>query len=150
MEKILEGVLRASILYIGFLVLVRLIGHKALAQVSVFEFILLLLVGEAANPALFREGDEWPTSAALILTLFGIDLMFGKLKTRFPRFDQWVEGKAVRLIQDGVIQEKNLRRESLDLDDIIAENRVSKGRDGLEGIKDAYLEKDGRISIIST
>lgn len=45
----MDAVLRASIIYVLVLVLLRLSGKRTLAQVTSFDFVLLLIIGEATQ-----------------------------------------------------------------------------------------------------
>ena len=62
------------VVYFFLLLLVRLSGKRTLAQVTTFDFVLLLIIGEATQQGLI--GDDFSVTKALLLitTLLGIDI----------------------------------------------------------------------------
>ena len=53
----MESVLRAAALYAFLLVLFRITGRRALSEITTFDFVLLLVIGEATQQALL--GDDF-------------------------------------------------------------------------------------------
>ena len=81
----METVLRAASMYILLMIVLKIAGRRTLMEMTSFDLILLLIISEATQQALL--GDDFSvTGAALtIITLIVIDILFGTLKTWFPR-----------------------------------------------------------------
>jgi len=51
----MDAVLRAGAIYLALLILFKLSGRRSLAQLTTFDFVLLLIIGEATQQALLGE-----------------------------------------------------------------------------------------------
>lgn len=54
----MDSILRAAIVYLFLLVLFRLCGRRALAQITAFDLVLLLIISEAAQQAMIGEDNS--------------------------------------------------------------------------------------------
>ncbi len=72
----MEVVLRALIMYSFLMVIFRIGGQRTLAQITPFDFVLLLIVGEATQQALLGEDFSITNSLIVISTLITIDIIF--------------------------------------------------------------------------
>ena len=144
----MDGVLRGLAIYIILLAFFRAIGNRSVGQITVFDFVLLLIISETTQQALI--GDDFSVTQCLVLvaTLMGADLVLSRVKQRFPRLDLALEGHPVMLVHDGVLLKDRLRRERVDLSDVLEAARETQGIESLDGIRHAILERDGKISII--
>jgi uncharacterized membrane protein YcaP (DUF421 family) len=144
----MDTVIRAVAIYFGLLLILRGSGKRSLAQVTSFDFVLLLILGEATQQALIGDDFSITTGLLLIASLIGIDmtLSFVKLKSRL--LDRWMEGRPVLIVANGEPLQDRMRQERVDLDDILSAAREKQGLERLEQIKYAVLERSGGISII--
>lgn len=144
----MESVLRASAIFIFLLLVFRVTGKRSLAQITAFDFVLLLIVGEATQQALL--GDDFSVMNAwiVIATLMGLDLLLSHLKQGFPRLDPLVDSVPLVVVADGKLIEERAGHERVDLEDVLAAAREKHGLERLEQIKYAVLERSGGISII--
>ena len=144
----MESVLRASAIYVFLLLLFRVTGKRSLAQITTFDFVLLLIIGEATQQALL--GDDFSVINAwiVIATLMGLDLLLSHLKHYFPRLDPVVDSVPLVVVADGKLIEERAAHERVDLEDVLAAAREKHGLERLEQIKYAVLERSGGISII--
>ncbi|OQA03444.1 MAG: hypothetical protein BWY69_00457 [Planctomycetes bacterium ADurb.Bin401] len=144
----MESVIRAVSVYIFLLILIRFSGRRTMGQMTSFDFILLLIISEAASTGLTGEDNSITNSIIVISTLILIDIIFSIFKSKWSVFDKAIDGVPTVLIYDGKIQKENIARSRTDLEDILDTARADKGLEKLEQIKYAILEKNGHISII--
>ena len=144
----MDAVLRAGLIYLFLFVVMRISGKRTLAQVTPFDFVLLLIIGEATQQGLI--GDDFSATKAmlLIVTLVGIDIGISLLKRLWPRFALAVEGAPLVLVKDGKPIDDRLQGTRLDLGDVLESARSTQGLERLDQIKYAVLERDGSISVI--
>ncbi len=144
----MDAVLRTASIYVVLLVVFRLAGKRTLAEVTPFEFVLLLVIGEATQQGLLGE-DFSVTNALLVITTFiVIDVGLGLIKQRAPRLERAVEGNPVVIFADGEALHEPMRRARIDESDILEAARSKQGLESLDQIKFAVLERSGGISII--
>src|SRR5918992_495196 len=144
----MDAVFRAAAVYLFLLLVMRISGKRTLAQVTTFDFVLLLIIGEATQQGLI--GDEFSVTKALLLivTLLTIDVLMSLLKGRAPRLALLLDGAPLVIVKDGEPFTERLKRARLDVNDVLEAARSNQGLERLEQIKYAVLERDGSISII--
>lgn len=141
-------VIRIAIVYLFLLALFRLAGRRTLADISPFDFVLLLVISEMVQEAVVAEDPSMINAILLCSMLVAIDIGLSLLKQRSPRLDRWLEGHPVLLLQHGEPVTDALRKMRIDEDDILAAARESQGLERLDQIRFAVLEKTGHISIV--
>lgn len=144
----MESVIRAILVYIFLLILIRFSGRRTMGQMTNFDFILLLIISEAASTGLTGEDSSITNSVIIISTLILIDIILSIIKSKWHFFDKAIDGVPTVLIYDGQIQKENIARSRTDIEDVLDAARENRGIEKLEQIKYAILEKNGHISII--
>jgi uncharacterized membrane protein YcaP (DUF421 family) len=144
----MDSVLRATIVFVALLVLFRIVGKRGLAQMTAFDFVLLLVVGEATQQTLLGEDFSLTNAITVIATLVGLDRFANYIGFRFPKADRLLESVSVLLVDDGKLLEDRLKKEHVDPAEILTSARQAHGLERLDQVKYAVLEKDGGISIV--
>ncbi|WP_428945378.1 DUF421 domain-containing protein [Pantoea sp. FN060301] len=143
----METVLRAACMYLLLMVVLKIAGRRTLLEMTSFDLILLLIISEATQQALLGNDFSVTGASLTIITLIVVDILFGMLKSRFPRVDMLIDGTAMILVENGKVLSGRARRAGISLDDILTSAR-SQGLERFDQIKFAILEKNGKISII--
>jgi len=144
----MESVLRATAVYVFLLVLFRLSGKRTLAQVTTFDFVLLLIISEATQQALV-DGDNSMTNAFLLVaTLVALNIVFSEIKQRFKAAEPVLDGLPLLIVEHGKLLHDRMAKERIDESDVLDAAREHHGLERLEQIKYAVLERNGKISII--
>lgn len=144
----MEAILRSTIVYIALIAIFRLTGKRSLAQITTFDFILLLIVSEATQQALIGQDGSITNALLVILTLLGLDVALGRWKVRSERVARVIDGLPLVLIEDGKLHEDRMKRERIDEAEILQAARELRGLERLEQIKYAVLEQHGAITIV--
>ena len=144
----MDPVLRALVIYGFMLVLFRIFGKRTLGQITTFDFVLLLIIGESASQALMGDDFSLTTAMLLIVALLGIDFVLALAKQRSSRVEELMDGAPLIVVQDGKCLYQRLKRAGLDEADVLLAARRSHGLERLDQIKFAVHERGGDISII--
>ncbi len=80
----MDAVLRAGAIYLVLLLIFRITGKRSLAQITTFDFVLLLVIGEATQQALLGNDFSITNAVIVIVTLLGLDLGLSLVQSRFP------------------------------------------------------------------
>ncbi len=144
----MDSVIRAVTVYFALLVLFRLIGKRALAQITTFDFILLLIISEAIQNALIGNDYSLTTAGIVVSTLLVADVGMSLLTRRWPWLDKLVEDVPLILVENGVPFADRLKKSRVSESDILDAARQSRGLDRMSQIRFAILERTGGISII--
>jgi len=143
----MEPFLRTFAVYVFLLILFRINGKRSLAQITAFDFVMLLIISEATQQALI-DGDESITNSFIILSFFALDILFSFLKEKFKNFEKMIDGVPIIIVEDGKPIKERLKKSRVDEGDILENARKLQGLERMEQIKYAILERDGNISII--
>ncbi len=144
----MDSVIRALSVYAVLLVVTRFSGRRTLAQVTVFDFVLLLIIAETTDQALLGDDASITNAAIVIITLALTDVLLSYAKAWSPGIGLVIDGTPTVLISDGQIDARALRRARVDLSDILQSAREKHGLKRLDQIDCAILEVGGAISII--
>jgi uncharacterized membrane protein YcaP (DUF421 family) len=143
-----DAVLRAVSIYLILMLLFRISGKRTLGQVTTFDFVLLLVVGEATQQALLGEDFSITHATVVITTLIGLDRASDYFSWRFGPFKRVTESVPVVLLEDGRLLQDAMAKEHVSEDDIMSAARSTRGLESLEQIKFAVMETSGGISIV--
>lgn len=144
----MDAVLRALAMYLVLTILIRLTGKRSLAQVTTFDLVLLLVVGEATQQALLGEDFSLTQAALVIATLVTMERASDYLSWRFPRFRRWSDGQPAVLVSDGIPVPTALQHYHLSVDDVVTAAREQHGLSDLSDVSWAVLEVSGGITVI--
>jgi uncharacterized membrane protein YcaP (DUF421 family) len=144
----MESVLRAAAVYLFLFVVLRLFGKRALAEITTFDFILILIIGEATQNALLADNFSLTNCFLVILTLIFLDVMFTHWKLRSERIDLLLEDAPLVIVENGKVIKDRIHNCAVDESDILQAARQLQGLERMEQIKFAVLERNGGISII--
>lgn len=144
----MDAILRAFLIYAILLVLFRMLGKRSLGEVTTFDFVLLLIIGEATQQALLGDDFSVTNAAVVIATLVGMDMALGLWQQRSRMVDRAIEGLPLVLLDNGTVLYDRLEHVQVNVDEIRQAAREIHGLERLEQVKYAVLEKSGNISII--
>ena len=146
----METVIRATAVYLFVLVVFRISGKRSLSQITTFDFILLLIIGEATQQALVGNDFSMTNAFVVIATLITLDTGLSWMESRWPFFSRVVESLPVVVVEKGKLLEDRAKQEGVTLAEILAEGRDKHGLERLEQFKYAILERHGGISVVPT
>ena len=144
----MESVLRAAAVYLFVLVVFRISGKRSMSQITTFDFILLLIIGEATQQALLGNDFSIANASVTIATLMTLELGFSKAEGRWPSFGRVVGSLPVILVEDGKLIESAAKQEGVTAAEILEAGREKHGLERMEQVKYAILERHGGISVI--
>lgn len=134
-------------IHLFLMVVFRLAERRTLAELTAFDFVLLLVIGEAPQQALLGEDFSLFNAFLVILTLIGLEILFSLLKPRSSRFEKWLDGVPMIIVEHGHPLKDLMIKARIDEEDIIAA-RQKQGLERMDQIKYAILERSGGISIV--
>ena len=143
----LELVARAAIVYLLFLVALRVFGKREVGQFTLFDLALVLLAANALQPAITGPDNSITGAAIIVATIFLLNLGVAQLRERVPLVRRLLEPAPTVLARDGSWIPAALEREGLDDTDTAAALR-EHGVESIQDVRLAVLEEDGSISIV--
>jgi uncharacterized membrane protein YcaP (DUF421 family) len=141
-----EFIVRASVVYIALLVMVRLTGKRTVGQFTPFDLIVVMLLAEAVSDSL-RGGDESLVGGLIAAaTLVTIDVVIAFASARSRKVDKMLQGTPVVIGRDGVVYKDVLKSQRVPEADL--EKALRSADCQIEDMRMAILEADGNISIL--
>jgi len=144
----MNTVFRALVIYAALMLVLRGSGKRSLAQITSFDLVLLLILGESTQQALIGEDFSITTGVLLIASLVGIDITLSFLRERAPWLSSWLDGRPLVIVPEGQPLLDRMEKSRVDVGDVLAAARERQGLERLDQIKYAVLERSGGISIV--
>ena len=142
----MEIVLRASVVFVGLFLLTRGLRKRTLGEMSAFEMLLLVVIGDIVQQGVTQE-DMSLTGAALATGTFGFWIMtLTWASWRSDRMRRAIEGVPIVIVRDGKPIDAALALEQMPLAEVLEAARQA-GVDDLAEVDLAVLEVSGKISI---
>ncbi|MBM3104084.1 DUF421 domain-containing protein [Pseudomonas sp. P66] len=145
----MDSILRAAGMYVALMLLFRVAGRRSLGDLTTFDFVLLLIIGEATQQALLGDDFSFVNAMLVISTLIVLDVGLSLAKLNSKRLARLLDGHATLVVEHGRFLHHRMRRARLTEDDILESARDSQGIEKLEQIKFAIIERNGKISVIA-
>jgi uncharacterized membrane protein YcaP (DUF421 family) len=141
-----ELILRGAAIYVTVLALLRLGGKRQVGELTPFDLVLLLLISEAASPALTASSDSWLAVTIVIGTMLLVNFAIGRLTMRSRQFENLVEGRPRFLVRNGRVDYDTMRGEGISYRELLGALREA-GCFTPKQAEYAVLEASGRISV---
>jgi uncharacterized membrane protein YcaP (DUF421 family) len=144
----MESVLRAAAIYLFLLVVFRISGRRTLSEMTAFDFVLLLIIGEATQQALLGQDYSLTNAALVIMTLLIVDIVISLLKVRSERLDKLIDGVPTVIVHRGRALNDRMRKARVTEGDVMEAARRLRGVERLDQIKYALIEVSGGITVV--
>jgi uncharacterized membrane protein YcaP (DUF421 family) len=143
----MDSVIKSLVVYFVLWLIVRSTGRRTLGQLTVFDFILFLIIGGAAQRALMAQDYSLTHAFLVIATFVIIDIGVSFVERDVPGIAKILKGVPTVVVENGHVLSGRLRRARIIEDDILEAARAH-GLERMDEIKFAILEASGGISII--
>lgn len=144
---LLEIILRGSVMYIALFILLRLVLKRQTGDLRMTDLLLITLIADASQNGMAGDYKSIPDGILLVGTIMFWGYAFDWLAFRLDWFQRLIEPPPLPLIKNGKLLRRNMRSELITEDELMSQLR-EKGLDQIEQVKEAYVESDGRISVL--
>ncbi len=139
-------IFRCVLFYIVIIVALRIMGKREVGELSVLDIVIYFVMSEVF--AMSIASDEPMNKALLaiiVLVILQFCISFACLKSKKIR--DFFEGKPVLIIENGVLDQKMMKKQRYTIDDLLYQLR-DKGAGNVEDVKFALLENSGVLSVL--
>jgi uncharacterized membrane protein YcaP (DUF421 family) len=137
---------RAAVVYLVLLAAIRFGKKRFLGQATAFDFILVIIVGSTAARAIAGNVPFFGTLAA-VCVLIALHWIISLVSRDWPAFSTLVKGRTTPLIKNGRIDRQALKDAHMS-DDDLEEDLRQEGVDHPSQVKEARLERSGKLSVV--
>lgn len=128
-------------------IITRILGKTQMSQITPFDFISALLLGELVGNALFDE-KAGVIEIAFVVFIFGLVMWSSeKLTQKWKRARYLIEGYPSIIIHKGKLYRDAMKKNNLDIDQLQHLLR-SKDAFSIKEVEFAILEANGDISVL--
>lgn len=141
------SVLRTLITYILIVIALRLMGKRQISQMQTTELVVTLLISDIAAMPMQNTGQPFLSGIVPILVLLSCEVIFSVIMLKCPKFRKAVCGKPIIIINNGKIEQSEMRRLRMSIEDL---NEQLRQQDifSLSQIQYAIVETNGQISVL--
>jgi uncharacterized membrane protein YcaP (DUF421 family) len=139
--------LRATVIFLALYVLVRLMGKRELGQMTPFELIVLVVIGDLIQQGVTQNDFSLTGAIIAVSTIAFLALVMSWASYLWPWAERALEGEPRVIVRDGELLTANLRRNRLTRSEIESEMRLA-GIARMEEVAWAILEPRGKVSFI--
>lgn len=144
---LIEIILRGSVMYLSLFILLRIILKRQSGTLGMTDLLLITLLADASQNGMAGDYKSLPDGVVLVSTIIFWDYALDWLSFKSAYFQRLVEPLPLPLIRNGRLLRANMKRELITDNDLIQQLR-EQGVSDISRVKEAYIESDGRISVI--
>jgi len=141
------GFIRTIILYGVIILGIRLMGKRQVGELEPSELVLSLIIADLAAVPMQDYGIPLVTGVVPILTLLALTMILSILTMKSIPFRALLCGRPSIVIRDGVVDQREMARNRLTVDELLEELRT-KGYTDPSVVQYAVLETNGQLSVL--
>lgn len=142
-----EMFVRGTLAYLGILFILRVMLKRQSANLTLSDVLVTVLIADAIQNGMVGDYHSVPDGLLLVTTIVGWDYFIDWLTYRFTWLGKIMNPPPLLLIDKGRILRKHLHHEFISSEELWTALR-EEGIDDIHKVKAAYLESDGKISVI--
>ena len=139
--------IRTLLIYFILLISIRLMGKRQIGELQITEFIVTFMLSELATTPIIDKRVPVTYAIVPILLLLSLEVIFSFIISKVPSLKKLFFGSPGVLICKGKIMQKELARNRIDINELLAELRLKDIADPAE-VEYAILEDNGKLSVI--
>ncbi len=133
---------KSIFIVIGGTLLLRIAGRKSISQMTLAQTVIMIGIGSLLIQPLARESIWTTLGVGMILVITLVIIEYAQVKSDL--FEKFITGNSKILIEDGNINEKNLKKLRFTVDQLEMKLR-QQGVSSFDIVKWATLETNGQI-----
>lgn len=138
---------RTIILYAIVLFTIRIMGKSELSKMSPFQLVIIFMIAELASIPIESSEVSLIKGAAGIFTLMFLQVLISMISIKSEKFKNFINGKPSILIEKGEINENELKKLRISLNDLLEQLRIENAS-SLSDVEYAVMESNGELSVI--
>ena len=139
---ILTSLLSVTVLFL----LAKIMGHKQIAQMDLFDYIAGITIGSIAAELATELEQPWKPLIAMVI-YGGVTFGFSVITSKCPRLRKYINGTPTVVMHDGKLYRENMKKAKLDLSEFMVMCR-EQGYFNLADIHTAVFEYNGKLTIL--
>ena len=143
----LQMSVRAFIMFFITLALIRFAGMRIFGKRTAFDNILVIMLGAVLARGVVGASPFFSTVAAAAVMVI-VHKILALLAMKHVWVGKIVKGIHRSLYKNGEMNAKNMKIAEISKDDLMEGVRLQINSNSLDDVQEAYIEKNGQVSII--
>lgn len=139
--------IRALLLYLVVVVVMRMMGKRQVAEMQPFELVVMIMIAELAATPMEDVGIPLINGVIPIIALLVVQVLTSYFALKSEVFRDFICGKPSILIHKGRIDQAELRRLRVSINDLLEALR-NKDYFNISDVEYAILETNGQMSVV--
>lgn len=148
MEEYFIIILRTLILYTLILVIFRIMGKREIGELSILDLVVNIMIAEIAVISIDNTDENMMKTVLPMLLLVVVQISMAMISLKSKRFRDFVDGKPTVIISQGKIDEREMKRQRYNFDDLLLQLRENNIRN-IADVEYAILEPSGKLSVFT-
>jgi uncharacterized membrane protein YcaP (DUF421 family) len=144
---IVRVLLLGTLAYVMLITTLRLSRKRSLAQMNVFDFVYVVVIGELVAITILDERVAFAQGMLAIGLLIGLQVLISWLTTRSPTIEHVINGEPTMLMRRGRFLHEQMHAQRITESEVLAAVRL-EGVADLEEVEAVVLETDGELSVV--
>lgn len=139
-------IFRTLLLYGVILFIFRMMGKREIGELSILDLVVFIMIGEMAVIAIEQPKDPIFHTIVPMIVLTTAQIAFAYFSLKSETFRRLVDGSPTVIINNGKIDEKAMRKQRYNFDDLLIQLR-EKNIKNIADVEFAILEPSGKLSV---
>lgn len=143
----LSLILKCILFYFIIIAALRIMGKREIGELSIFDIVIYLVMSELLALSLTEDSESIFMTLVPLVTLSLLQILVAYIIMKSGKIRNLIDGKPVIIIENGIINQKDMKKERYNIDDLMMQIReCSIG--SIHEIAFAILETNGRLTIL--
>ena len=138
-------IFKTLFIYVLVAIIFRVMGKREVGQLGTFDLVVFILIAELVALALEHK-DGFLINLVPVIILVLLQIVIAKMSLKSVKFRNFVDGKPIIIIKNGIVNFKNMVEQRYTLDDLLLQLREKDVR-SLDEVDYAILETNGKLSV---
>jgi uncharacterized membrane protein YcaP (DUF421 family) len=143
---VLEKILRTVLVYALIAILIRATGKRGLSGLNSLDIVVMILLSNVVQNAIIGNDMTVTGGAIGAVTLVAVNSLLNRAAASNEFFSRIFDGTATRVIADGEVIDKAMRRLGLTRGEVDHAVRLQNG-DDIQQVESGVLAPDGQLLV---
>lgn len=147
MDIYMNLILRTVFVYLLIVIIFRIMGKREIGELSIIDLVVFIMIADIAVISIEEQNEPLfqPLVSMGILVIVQVLSAFFSLRSR--KYRKLIDGEPTIIIKNGKINEKEMKKERYNFDDLLMQLREQQIR-YISDVEFAILEPTGKLSVL--
>ncbi len=142
-----ELVIRSTFMYFILFGLLRLVLKRQAGGIGTTDVLVIVLLAEVSGQSFTSNYTSVVEGTVIVATVLFWSYVMEWAGHKYPAVERILRAQTLMLIQNGKMLRKNMKAELVTPEELMAQLR-EQGIEDCSAVKRAYMEADGKISVV--